>query len=107
MQNNNSSEQIDPGAALPGEVKRTSAQSTAPRPLPEGARAGAAAPVPESESFPGIGESIARWLGEGFFSGSARGAVSALTDVLFFLSFIVCYSWGFINTTMLDRKSVV
>ena len=100
MQNNNSSEQIDPGAALPGEVKRTSAQSTAPRPLPEGARAGAAAPVPESESFPGIGESIARWLGEGFFSGSARGAVSALTDVLFFLSFIVCYSWGFINTTM-------
>ena len=53
MQNNNSSEQIDPGAALPEEVKRTSAQSTAPRPLPEGTRAGAAAPVPESESFPG------------------------------------------------------
>ena len=28
------------------------------------------------------------------------GTVSALTDILYFLSFIVCYSWGFINTTM-------
>ena len=48
----------------------------------------------------GAGQSFERWLGEGLFSGTAAGTVSALTDILYFLSFIVCYSWGFINTTM-------
>ena len=48
----------------------------------------------------GTGQSFERWLGEGLFSGTAAGTVSALTDILYFLSFIVCYSWGFINTTM-------
>lgn len=48
----------------------------------------------------GIGQSFERWLGEGLLSGTVAGTVSALTDILFFLSFIVCYSWGFINTTM-------
>ncbi len=48
----------------------------------------------------GIGQSFERWLGEGIFSGTVAGTVSALTDILYYLSFIVCYSWGFINTTM-------
>lgn len=48
----------------------------------------------------GAGQSFERWLGEGLFSGTAAGTVSALTDILYYLSFIVCYSWGFINTTM-------
>ena len=48
----------------------------------------------------GAGQSFERWLGEGLFSGTAAGTVSALTDILYFLSFIVCYSWGFINTDL-------
>lgn len=48
----------------------------------------------------GPGQSFERWLGEGLFSGTVAGTVSALTDILYYLSFIVCYSWGFINTTM-------
>lgn len=58
---------------------------------------------PENIPSPGIGKSFERWLGEGIFSGTVRGAVSGATDVLFFLSFIVCYSWGFINTTMFKK----
>lgn len=56
----------------------------------------------EIQNVPGIGagQSFECWLGEGLFSGTAAGTVSALTDILYFLSFIVCYSWGFINTTM-------
>lgn len=59
----------------------------------------------EQENVPliGIGESFTRWLGEGIFSGTVTGAVGALTDILFYLSFIVCYSWGFINTTMFKK----
>ena len=72
--------------------------------IPEEEKAPSARPsVPEDVSLPGIGESIVRWFGEGIFSGTVRGAVSGLTDILFYLSFIVCYSWGFINTTMFKR----
>lgn len=48
----------------------------------------------------GPGQSFESWLEEGLFSGTVAGTVSALTDILYYLSFIVCYSWGFINTTM-------
>ena len=48
-------------------------------------------------------EAFDRWLGEGIFSGTAKGAVSAVTDVLFYLSFSVCFSWEFINTTMFKK----
>ncbi len=62
-------------------------------------------PSYEQENLPriGIGESFTRWLGEGIFSGTVTGAVGALTDILFYLSFIVCFSWGFINTTMFKK----
>lgn len=63
----------------------------------------AAAFEPDHIPSPGIGKSFERWLGEGIFSGTARGAVSGITDILFYLSFIVCYSWGFINTTMFKK----
>lgn len=42
-------------------------------------------------------------MGEGFFSGSAKGIISAATDIVFFLSFAVCFGWEFINTTMFKK----
>ena len=48
-------------------------------------------------------EAFERWLGEGFFSGSVKGVVTAATDVLFFLSFTFCFWWEFVNTTMFKK----
>lgn len=100
MRNNNSAEQIDPAADYPEEERMTSVRSSAPKKSSGRSGKRAAEPVQEKGTLPGTGESIVRWFGEGIFSGTPRGAVSGVTDILFFLSFIVCYSWGFINTTM-------
>lgn len=45
-------------------------------------------------------KSFQRWLREGILSGTVTGVVLAITDILFYLSFIFCYCWGFMNTTM-------
>ena len=46
---------------------------------------------------------IKRWLKRGLLSGTGKGIVSGVTDILFFLSFAVCFSWEFINTTMFKK----
>ena len=34
---------------------------------------------------------IKRWLKRGLLSGTGKGIVSGVTDILFFLSFAVCF----------------
>lgn len=46
---------------------------------------------------------LERWLKRGLLSGTGRGIVSGVTDILFFLSFAVCFSREFINTTMFKK----
>ena len=78
MHNNNLPEQV----GLSGNLPEGEADSSARR------------------SFPGVSSVF---MGTDVTSPSPVGALSGLTDILFFLSFTVCYSWGFINTTMFKK----
>ena len=103
MQNNNLPKQAELSGNHPG----GDADSSPRRPIPGLSsaieRKDMAPPAEEDGLLPGVGESFTRWLGEGIFSRTPAGALRGVTDILFFLSFTVCYSWGFINTTMFKK----
>lgn len=103
MQKNNYPEKTELSGNRPEEKTDSSAHRSHSRIFSAFMRKDTLPPVQEEGLLPGVGESFVRWLGEGIFSGTPVGALRGVTDILFFLSFIVCYGWGYINTTMFKR----
>lgn len=103
MHNNNLPEQVGLSGNLPEGEADSSARRSFPGVSSVFMGSDVTSPSQEDGLLPGVGESFVRWLGEGILSGKPVGALSGLTDILFFLSFTVCYSWGFINTTMFKK----
>lgn len=45
------------------------------------------------------GRAVSGWFRQGFGSGTVRGVVRAVTDLVYYFSFAYCFSWYFIRST--------
>ena len=54
--------------------------------------------------FARCGFGFSEWLKNGFFSGKVSGTVMAVTDLIYYLAFSVCFTWSFLrNSTLFTR----